>query len=174
MSYRKGERNYELGTRSLLPEELVKGVDLTGKRGKALTVTFRLETEHRHISLEMVLAPLCYRKNKFYPLDLLQEAACAKALEAAEKLAERACGLTPAELEAGRLKSECGDYGLYAAMVSFLDMAIAASGEPVPAAICFAATLTPFGMIIARKRLPKLSLLVVIVEALLAYNILGM
>ena len=93
MSYRKGERNYELGTRSLLPEELVKGVDLTGKRGKALTVTFRLETEHRHISLEMVLAPLCYRKNKFYPLDLLQEAACAKALEAAEKLAEHAASL---------------------------------------------------------------------------------
>ena len=54
-------------------------------------------------------------------LPRLRRADAVAAVLPAEKLAERACGLTPAELEAGRLKSECGDYGLYAAMVSFLE-----------------------------------------------------
>lgn len=112
----------------------------------------------------MVLQPFCFRKNRYYPFDLLQESACQRLLDGVEKLALAACGKTPEDLEAGRLKDECSNYGLYAAMVGFLGVMLAPTGSPYPLYVCFGISLALMGLIVSKKRIPKLSAIVVLLE----------
>ena len=172
LSYDKRKRTYRLGEPDIVPEEAVKLVRLTGKRGKNLTCTFYLKTETDSAELAMVLSPLCYRENSFHPFNLLQEAACDRALEAAEKLAYKACHLTPEELEADRLKDECSTYGVYAGCSGMLGVMLTPLESITAVSIPFFAALILFGLMIAKKRIPKFSAIVVIVEAVIAYSML--
>lgn len=168
-SYDKGKRTYELGKPAALPLSAIKHVELTGKRNKSLRVTFYVGEDGNVQPLVMVLEPFCFRKNRFYPFDLLQEAACDKALRYAEQAALAASGKTPEDLEMGRLKHACSNYGMYAAIAGFFGVMFSAGELPVMVAICFAISLFFFVRIFACKRVPKLSLIIVIVEAVVAY-----
>lgn len=168
-SYDKGKRTYELGKPAALPPSAIKDVQLTGKRNKSLQVTFYVGEDDNVQPLVMVLEPFCFRKNRFYPFDLLQEEACDKALRYAEQMALAASGKTPEDLEAGRLKDACSNYGLYAAIAGFFGVMFSAGELPIIVAICFAISLFFFVRIFACKHVPKLSLIIVIVEAVVAY-----
>lgn len=169
-SYDKGKRTYELGRPAALPLSAIKDVELTGKKNKSLRVTFYVGENDNVEQLVMVLEPFCFRKNRFYPFNLLQEAACDKALRYAEQVALTASGKTPEDLEAGRLKDTCGNYGMYAAIAGFFGVMFSAGELPVLVAICFAISLFFFVRIFVCKRIPKLSLIIVIIEAVVAYT----
>ena len=121
----------------------------------------------------MVLEPLQFQRNKFYPFDFLQEDACAKAMDLTEKLALSACGLTPEDLEETRLEDECNNYAIAAGFCGFFGIIAAyASHALFLPLILFAAALALFGLMISKKQMPKISLVIVIVEAVIAFLII--
>lgn len=170
MSYDRHARSYQLGTPVPFNASIVKGVRLTGKRGKTLTFHFLLGDQTQ--PLYMDLTPFYFRKNSFYPFDLMQEAACRKARQLAEAMALAACGLTPEDLEAGRCKDECSEYGLYAACTGFLGVMFAAAPFLPVVLICFGISLVLFGVMLSKKRPPKTSAVVVLAEAVISYMIM--
>ena len=172
MAYEKRKRNYALGTPVPFSAADVRQAELTGRRGKTLTFTFHLELDGRQREIDMDLTPYCFRKNAFYPFDLMQEAACANAMKLAEQMALTACQLTPEELEAGRLKDECSNYGIYAACAGVFGIMFAA-GDLLPVVLfCFAISLLLFCVMLAKKQIPKISAVVVLLEAAAAYAML--
>lgn len=172
MAYEKRKRNYALGTPVPFSAADVRQVELTGRRGKTLTFTFHLELDGRQREIDMDLTPYCFRKNAFYPFDLMQEAACANAMKLAEQMALTACQLTPEELEAGRLKDECSNYGIYAACAGVFGIMFAA-GDLLPVVLfCFAISLLLLCVMLAKKQIPKISAVVVLLEAAAAYAML--
>lgn len=172
-SYDRKQRNYQLGDPVPLTRELIQNVSLAGKREKKLKVSFSLKPELGLDEIVMVLEPLQYQKNKFYPFDFLQETACAKTMDLVEKLALSACGLTPEDLEESRLKDECGNYAIAAGFCGFFGIVTAyASHALFLPLILFAAALALFGLMFSKRHPPKISLAVVIAEALLTFFIL--
>ena len=169
VNYDRKRRSYELGSPAVIPEEAVKGVNLSGKRDKSLTYTFWIDMDKRTLPLQMVVEPFCFRRNSFYPFNLLQQTACDKAVKAAEDLARRACGMSPEDLENDRLKNLGTGYGFYAGCLGFIGV-LCATGQLLPATIIlFAIALVMLGLMIVNKRIPKLSAVVVIVEILAAW-----
>lgn len=172
MAYDKHKRSYALGTPSCFSAADVRQVKLTGTRSKTLTFTFLLELDGRKREIDMDLTPFCFRKNRFYPFDLMQEAACDRALKLAEKMALTACQLTPEALEAGRLKDECSNYGTYAACAGVFGVMFAAAESLPIVLVCFGISLLLFFVMLAKKRIPKVSAVVVLIEAAAAYLIM--
>lgn len=170
MAYDKRKRTYALGTPVPFSAGDVRQVRLTGTRKKTLTFTFHLELDGRKREIDMDITPFCFRKNAFYPFDFMQDAACDKAVKLAEKMALTACHLTPEDLEAGRLKDECSSYGTYAACAGVFGIMFAAAEQLVPVLICFGISLLLFGMMLAKKQIPKVSAIVVVIEALISYS----
>lgn len=80
-------KGYQLGNPVMLPRELVRKVEFTGRPGKRQTVTFQLKREVGLDQVVMVLEPFLFRKNRYYPFDLYQEEACEQALSTAEAMA---------------------------------------------------------------------------------------
>lgn len=172
-SYDKKTRGYQLGDPVSLTRDLIQRVSLAGKRGKKLTVSFTLKPELGVDKIDMVLEPLQFQRNKFYPFDFLQEEACGKALDLTEKLALSACGLTPEDLEETRLEDECNNYAIAAGFCGFFGIVAAyASHALFLPLILFAAALALFGLMISKKQMPKISLVIVIVEAIVTFMIL--
>ena len=172
-SYDKRTRSYELGSPIPLTRDLIQRVSLAGKRGRKLTVSFTLNPEAGLDKIDMVLEPLQFQRNKFYPFDFLQEDACAKAMDLTEKLALSACGLTPEDLEETRLEDECNNYAIAAGFCGFFGIIAAyASHALFLPLILFAAALALFGLMISEKQMPKISLVIVIVEAVIAFLII--
>ncbi len=169
-SYDKKTRGYELGDPVPLTRDLIQRVSLAGKRDKKLTVSFTLKPELGLDKIVMVLEPLQFQRNKFYPFDFLQEGACAKAMDLTEKLALAACGLTSEDLEETRLEDECGNYAVAAGLCGFCGIIAASVGNTLllPLAL-FAAALGCFGVMLSKKQMPKISLVIVIVEAVVAF-----
>lgn len=168
-SYDKKKRSYELGQPVALTPDLLKTVSLAGKRGQSLEVSFFLKQEVGLNSVAMMLEPLQYRRNRFYPFDFLQEEACEKAMELTERMALAGCGQTAEDLEQSRLKDEGGKYATYAVMWGFCGIiAACVSQSLMVTGLFFAAALAMFGIMLSRKQIPKISLAVVIAEALLA------
>lgn len=164
---------YELGSPVPLTPDLIQNVRLAGKRGKNLAASFTLKPEAGLDKIVMVLEPLQFQKNKFYPFDFLQAEACAKAMELTEKLARSACGLTPEDLETTRLEDECGNYAIAAGFCGFFGIiaAYASHGLLLPL-VLFGAALALFGLMLSKKQIPKISLAIVIVEAVITFLIL--
>lgn len=161
---------YQLGQPVALTRELIRDVGMTGRRGKKMEVTFLLKPEAGPDKVVMVLEPLHFKKNKFYPFDLLQEEACGRAMDMAEKLALAACGKTAEELEAGRMKDECGNYATAAGLFGFFGIIAASVSNSLLLTLgLFAVAVAMFGVIVSKKQLPKISVIVVAVEAAAAY-----
>ena len=169
MAYDKRKRAYALGRPERFSADQVRQVCLTGKRGKVLTFTFQLELDGRKREIDMDLVPFQFRKNAFYPFDFMQEAACDRAMKLAEQMADTACHLTPAELEAGRLKDECGNYGIYAACAGFFGVMLAPTNFPPVVLACFAISLILFAVMLSKKQIPKVSAVVVLLEGAASY-----
>ncbi len=170
LSFDKRSRDYALSEPLEIPQSMVRDVQLSGKRGKKLTVSLALDLGGQTDVVQMVLQPFCFRKTRYYPFDLLQESACQRLLDAVEKMALAVCGKTPEDLEAERLKDECSNYGLYAAMVGFLGVMLSPAGmSHFPMYICFGISLALLLMILVKKRIPKLSAVVVAVEIAAAF-----
>lgn len=170
MSYDRRGRSYQLGKPIPFSADIVKGVRLTGKRSKTLTFHFLLGDQDQ--PLYMDLTPFCFRKNSFYPFDLMQETACDKARQLAEAMARTACNLTPEELEKGRCKDECSNYGTYAACAGFFGIMFAAAPFLPAILVCFGISLVLFGVMLSKKQPPKVSAVVVLIEAIVAYLIM--
>lgn len=171
--YDKRAKTYQLGSPAALTKDRIQNVSLDGKRDKNLKVTFYLKKEVGYDTIVMALAPVQFKKNRFYPFNLLQEEACARALSAAEKLAFAACGKTPEDLEKDRIKGECLGYAIYAIVAGFVGFVVASgSGSLVGTLVFFAAALGLFGLMIAKKNPPKFSVIAVVLEALLSYMFL--
>lgn len=169
-AYDKKSGKYDLGQPAALTRELIQSVALAGKRGKRLSVTFRLKPEAGTDAVVMVLEPLAFRKNKFYPFDFFQEEACEKALAVTEKLALSACNMTAEDLENTRLEDECGNYAAGAGICGFCGIIAASVSGSLPGTLAFfAGALVFFGIMLAKKRAPKISLVIVILEAVTAY-----
>lgn len=172
MSYDKRKRHYALGTPVQFSADAVRQMRLTGKRGKTLTFTFQLELDGRKREIDMDLTPFCFRKNACYPFDLMQEAACDKALHLAETMAHTACHLTPEDLEAGRLKDECSDYGTYAACAGLFGFLLSPTKNLPIVLFCFGIAVILFGLITSKKQIPKFSAVVVLIEAAASYLVM--
>lgn len=172
LAYDKWKRSYALGAPEQFSAADVRQMRLTGKRGKTLTFTFLLELDGRKREIDMDLTPLCFRKNRFYPFDFMQDAACDRALQVAEKMALTACQLTPEELEAGRLKDECSNYGTYAACTGVFGVMFAAAESLPIVLVCFGISLILFFVMLTKKQIPKVSAVVVLIEAAAAYWIM--
>lgn len=169
-SYDKKSGRYELGQPGALTRDLIQSVAMAGKKGKKLTVTFGLKPEAGVNSVVMVLEPLAFRKNKFYPFDFFQEEACGKAMSLTEKLALSACDMTAEDLENTRLKDECGNYAAGAGICGFCGIIAASVSGSLPGTLAFfAGALAFFGIMLAKKQMPKISLAIVIAEAVAAY-----
>lgn len=167
--YDKKARSYELGQPVVLTQDLLQTVKLAGRRGGKMEVTFFLKPEVGLNQVVMVLEPLQFRRNGYYPFDFLQEAACEKALEVTERMALAGCGQTAGDLEESRLEDECGSYALIAGLCGFFGViAASVSHSLMLTGLLFAAALVMFGVMIGKKRFPKISLVFVIAEALLA------
>lgn len=119
----------------------------------------------------MDMAPYCFKKNPFYPFDMLQPAACDAALETVERIARNACNLTPEDLEAGRLKDECSNYGLYAGLAAVIGVLAAPAESIVPTVICFVIALAFLGLILVKKQVPKVSAVVVLIALVAAFSL---
>ena len=172
MAYDKRKRAYALGVPERFSAGDVRQVCLTGTRGKTMTFNFHLELDGRKREIDMDITPFCFRKNAYYPFDFMQETACDKAVKLAEKMALAACHLTPEDLEAGRVKDECSNYGTYAACFGMFGVMMAA-GEILPAVlVCFGVSLVLFGVMLTKRRIPKVSAVVVLIEALIAYSMM--
>lgn len=169
MAYNKRKRTYALGAPVQFSAGDVRQVELTGKRGKTLTFTFHLELDGRKREIDMDVTPFCFRKNAYYPFDLVQQPACDKAIKLAERMALSACRLTPEALEAGRLKDECSNYATYAACAGVFGIMLTPT-EVVPLVLaCFGISLLLFAVMLSKKQIPKISAVVVLLEALIAY-----
>ena len=167
--YQKGPRTYELGTPVSLTRELIQDVTLSGHREKKLEVTFHLKPAVGLDKVVMVLEPFQFRKNRHYPFDFFQEEACTQAYATTQRLALLACGKDTMDLEDSRRKDACDDHAVTAFLCGFLGMAVAISGPPLPALILFGAAAVLLLRILVKGRIPKLSLVLVILEALGAY-----
>lgn len=172
MAYDKHRRSYALGTPERFTAADVRQVRLTGTRGKTLTFTFQLELDGRKREIDMDLTPYQFRKNAFYPFDFMQEAACNRAMQLAERMALTACQLAPETLEAGRLKDECSNYGTYAACAGIFGVMCAPAKFLPIVLVCFGISLLLFGVMLAKKQIPKVSAVVVLIEAAIAYAIM--
>ena len=162
MSYDKRQRSYQLGTPVRFSASDVRQVRLTGTHGKTLTFHFLLE-------LAMALTPYCFSLNKYYPFTLLQEEACKKARQTAERMAFIACNLSASELEKGRLKDECGNYALYAVCASVFGLMCTPTESLIPVLACFAISLILFGVMLSKKQVPKVSAVLVLLAAVGSY-----
>ncbi len=172
-SYDRKKRSYALGDPVPLTQEFIQNVSLAGKRDKKLSVSFSLKPELGQDKIIMVLEPLQFQKNKFYPFDFLQEEACSRAMDLTEKLALSACSLTPEDLEGSRLEDECSNYAIAAGFCGFFGIVAAyASHVLLPPLILFAAALALFGLMFSKRHPPKISLAVVAAEAVLTFFIL--
>lgn len=87
-------------------------------------------------------------------------------------MALTACQLTPEELEAGRLKDECSNYGTYAACTGVFGVMFAAAESLPIVLVCFGISLILFFVMLAKKQIPKVSAVVVLIEAAAAYWIM--
>ena len=170
MAYDKRKRVYALGAPQRFSAADVRQMRLTGKRGKTLTFTFHLELDGRKREIDMDLTPYQFRKNAFYPFDFVQEAACERAMELAERMALTACQMTPEALEEGRLKDECDNYATYAAGIGMLGFFASPSKSLIAVAPFFAVSLILFGVMISKKRFPKISAVIVLLEAFASYQ----
>lgn len=169
-SYDRKARSYQVGEPVPITQDFIQNVSLAGKRDKKLLVSFTLKPELGLDKIVMVLEPLQFQRNKFYPFDFLQEAACARAIEITEKLARSACGLTPEDLEETRLEDECGNYAIAAGFCGFFGIIAAyASHALLFPLILFGAALVLFGLMLSKRQMPKISLVIVIVEAVIAF-----
>ena len=169
MAYDKRRRSYQLGTPVRFSASDVRQVRLTGKHGKTLTFHFLLELDGRKLELAMALTPYCFRLNKYYPFTLMQEEACEKARQTAERMAFIACSLSASALEKERLKDECGDYALYAVCASVFGLMCTPTESPIPVLACFAISLILFGVMLSKKQVPKVSAVLVLLAAVGAY-----
>ena len=171
VDYDRHKKSYALGQPGRITTDLVKKVRLTGKRGKNLIATFDLEVNGQELTIAMDMAPYCFKKNPFYPFDMLQPAACDAALETVERIARTACNLTPEDLEAGRLKDECSNYGLYAGLAAVIGVLAAPAESIVPTVICFVIALAFLGLILVKKQVPKVSAVVVLIALVAAFSL---
>lgn len=169
MSYDRRRRSYALGAPEQFSTGDVRQIRLTGTRRTTMTFTFLLELDGRKREIDMDLTPFCFRKNRFYPFDFMQNAACSRAMQLAEQMALAACHLTPEDLEAGRLKDECSNYGTYAACTGVFGVMFAAAGSLPIVLICFGISLILFFVMLSKKQIPKASAVVVLIEAAAAY-----
>lgn len=171
MDYDPRTRAYALGEPALLPEHALRRVDVSGRRGRALTYKLLLETDGQVTERELVLAPLCFRYDAHDPFDMVQDAACGEVEKTVQRMARAACDLTPEDLEKLRLKNECSLYGTYAACTGMLGLLLTPAGA-LPAAVCFGAALALLGLMLAKGRAPRFSALAVAAEAAAAYLML--
>ncbi len=171
--YQKGPRTYQLGNPVCLTRELVQNVTLSGTKGKKREVTFWLKPEVELNQVVMVLEPFQFRKNRHYPFDFFQEQACTQAYATTQRLALLACGKDTMDLEESRLRNACDNHAVTAFMCGFFGMAVAISGSLLPALVLFGAAAVLLVLILAKGRIPKLSLALVILEALCAYLFSG-
>lgn len=169
-SYDRKKRSYELGNPVPLTRNLIQNVSMAGKRGKKLKITFSLKPEVGLNEVVMMLEPLQFQRNKFYPFDFLQEAACDRALAVTEQLARSACNMSAEDLEATRMEDECGNYAIAAGLCGFCGIIAASVSQSLPLTLAFfAIPLALFGVIFSKKQVPKISVIVVAVEAVIAY-----
>ena len=169
MAYDKRNRSYALGTPVQFSAGDVREVHLAGSRNRTLTYTFHLELDGRQREFDMDITPYCFRKNAFYPFDFMQETACSRAVTLAEKMAFSACHLTSEDLEAERLKDECGGYATYAACAGVFGIMFTSIKLLPMVLACFGISLLLFGVMIAKKQIPKISAVIVLIEAAIAY-----
>ena len=169
-SYDRKTRGYQVGDPVPITQDFIQNVSLAGKRDKKLSVSLTLKPELGLDKIVMVLEPLQFQRNKFYPFDFLQEAACARPLEITEKLARSACGLISDDLEETRLEDECGNYAIAAGLCGFFGIiaAFACHALLFPL-ILFGAPLVLFGLMLSKKQIPKISLIFVIIEAVIPF-----
>ena len=172
MDYDTRTRAYTLGEPVLLPEHALRQVDVSGKRGKALTYKLLLENDGQVTEWEMVLAPLCFRRNAHDPFDMVQDTACAEVEKAVQRMARSACDLTPEDLENMRLKNESFLYGTYAACMGAMGLLLTPAGSVPAVAVWFVAAAAMLAVMLAKRQVPKLSALAVAAEAVAAYLIL--
>ena len=99
----------------------------------------------------------------------MQNAACDTAMKLAEKMALAACHLTPEAPEEGRPKDEYSNYGTYAACFGVFGVMFAAAESLPVVLVCFGISLALFGVMISKKRFPKSSAVVVLMEVMIAY-----
>lgn len=69
----------------------------------------------------------------------------------------------------GRAKDECSTYGTYAACAGVFGIMFAAAEALPVVLVCFGISLVLFGVMISKKRFPKASAVVVLMEAAVAY-----
>lgn len=171
--YEKSAGAYDLGAPVALTRELIADVELSGKPAKKLEVTFRLKPAVGLDKVVMVLEPFQFKKNRHYPFDFFQEQACTQAYATTQRLALLACGKDTMDLEESRLRNACDNHAVTAFMCGFFGMAVAISGSLLPALVLFGAAAVLLVLILAKGRIPKLSLALVILEALCAYLFSG-
>lgn len=165
----KGKWEYALGQPIQIPAEAIKHMSYSGKRGKNLKCVFTLELDGQIEELEMMLSPCCVRESKYYPFDLLQEKACENALAAFEQLAQTCCGLSVEDLEKDRIKQQCVGFSVYAIVAGFVGMVFSMTKVPALSLVAFGVAVVLFGLMFAKKNPPKVSLVLVLIEAALAW-----
>lgn len=174
ISYKKRAKTYTLGAPARFSAGDVRQMRLTGQRGKTLTFTFCLELDGRKREIDMDLTPFQFRMNAYHPFDMMQETACDRAMQVAEQMAYTACQMTPQDLEAGRVKDECGNYATYAVCAGFFGLMFS-SAKILPLIVfCFGISLVLFGVMLSKKQIPKISAVLVIIEAAAAHTMMGM
>lgn len=163
-------RDYQLGKPIPLTRDLLQHVSLSGTSGKKLEVTFRLKPEVGLDKVVMVLEPLQFKRNRFYPFNFLQEEACEKALALTTRMAYFGCGQSADDLEDSRAEDVCLKYATAAGLLGFCGVAAASvSGSLVLTLAFFAGALVMFVLMFGRKHPPKISVVFVVLEALMAY-----
>lgn len=167
-----GKRHsYQLGNPIPLTSEFIKEVSLRGKAGQDQYI-FSVETRDGTQEIPMAIQPFLYQKNRHCPVDLVQEEACRKMTALAQRLAFLSCHMSVEDLEEDRRKDRAIGYATIAGFIGMLGLMFAFLEDANATITLFIATLVPFALMLRNRQIPKISAIVVLVQAILSYQFL--
>ena len=168
-----GKRHqYQLGEPVPITSRSIKRVSLQGTAGKREQYTFYVETQSGMVEVDMVVQPFVYQKNRYCPVDLVQEKACKQAVAMAQRMALLSCDMSVYDLEEDRQSNQGLRYATYAGCLGMLGVLSTPAETIAGVVFFFAAALVMFGLMLVNHRIPKFSALVVLVEAIVAYQLI--
>ena len=90
----------------------------------------------------------------------------------AQRLAFLSCHMSVEDLEEDRRKDRAIGYATIAGFIGMLGLMFAFLEDANATVILFIATLVPFALMLRNRQIPKISAIVVLVQAILSYQFL--